>query len=159
MIRLAALLTLLTAAAGCGGSKCGPSEGVVQFVIDGDTIQLENGARIRMLLVDTPETTGGKMDCYGQEAAAYTRAQLEGKAVQLTYDEAGCSDRYGRTLAYVKVGGVDHNAELMKQGLACSLFIAPAGTARKDEFDTLESEAKTNRAGMWGACTSIPCDK
>ncbi len=49
--------------AGCSseGSSCGPSTGVVARVIDGDTIELETGERIRYLLVNAPETTGGKM--------------------------------------------------------------------------------------------------
>lgn len=158
-MRWASVALVALAAAGCGGSVCGPSSGVVQAVVDGDTFDLSDGTRVRLLLVDTPETTGGKNDCYGQEAAAYTRGLIEGVAVQLSYDEAACKDRFGRTLAYVKVGGTELNSELVKQGLACSLFIAPGGQARAAEFDTWESEAKTNRTGMWGACTVIPCDK
>lgn len=154
---LSALAAL--AAAGCGGSVCGASTGVVQAVVDGDTFDLSDGRRVRLLNVNTPETTGGKNECYGQEATAFTRGLIEGVEVQLSYDDAACKDMFGRTLAYVKVGGTELNTELMKQGLACALYVAPGGSARATEFDTYESEAKTNRTGMWGACTSIPCDK
>jgi micrococcal nuclease len=146
------------AAASCG-SPCGPSSGVVAAVVDGDTFDLVDGPRVRLLLVDTPETTGGKNQCYGQEAAAFTRGLIDGQTVQLSYDDAACKDIYGRTLAYVKVGGTELNSELVKQGYACSLYIAPGGQSRAVEFDTYESDAKTNRTGMWGVCTSIPCDK
>lgn len=159
-MRRALLALVAGAAASCGGgSVCGPSTGVVAAVVDGDTFDLTDGTRVRLLLVDTPETTGGKNDCYGQEATAYTRGLIDGQTVQLSYDEAACKDRYGRTLAYVKAGATELNSELVKQGLACSLYIAPGGQSRAVEFDTLESEAKTNRTGMWGACTVIPCDK
>lgn len=140
-------------------SKCGPSTGTVANVVDGDTVDLEDGERLRLLLADTPETTGGRDDCYGQEAKQFTTEQLLGKKVTLTYDEAGCTDRFGRTLAYVKAGSVDVNAELVKRGYACFLYIPPSGGDREEEFATYESEARTERLGMWGSCTSIPCSQ
>lgn len=159
-MRLAVLAASCLAAAGCGASSiCGPSSGTVQAVVDGDTFDLSDGTRVRLLLVDTPEITNGHNDCYGQEAADFTRGLIEGKQVQLSYDEAACKDRYGRTLAYVKVGDTELNTALVTQGYACSLYIKPGGEARAAEFDTYESEAKTNRTGMWGVCTLIPCDK
>lgn len=140
-------------------SKCGPSTGTVVNVVDGDTVDLDDGTRLRLLLVDAPEITLGHDDCYGHEAAAFTAAQLQGQKVKLAYDDAECTDKYGRTLAYITVGTVDVNAELVKRGLACRLYIPPAGDARQDEFETYESEARTDRTGMWGACTSIPCSQ
>ena len=79
--------------------------------------------------------------------------------MQLTYDDAECTDRYGRTLAYVKVDGVELNQELITRGMACYLYVKPGGQARSEEFATYEAEAKTNRVGMWGTgvCASIPC--
>lgn len=145
-------------ATGCGPtSKCGPDSATVTTVIDGDTFELDNGLRIRLLLVDTPEITKGKNDCYGQEAAAFTRAMVEGKKVQLRYDDAECTERYGRTLAYVSVDGKELNSLLSSGGYACTLYVAPGGKARLEEFLTSESEAKTNRTGMWGSCAVIPC--
>jgi micrococcal nuclease len=153
---------LLWLVSGCGPtepvpSKCGPSTAQVDYVVDGDTLALKDGTRIRLLLVDTPETTQGKNDCYGQEAKAFTVSKVIDKTISLSYDEASCTDRFGRTLAYVTVDGVELNAELAKQGLACFLFVKPGGAAREEEFATYEAEAKTNRTGMWGACTTIPC--
>ncbi len=140
-------------------SPCGPAEAKVTRVIDGDTLELESGVKLRLLLTDTPETTGAKADCFGAQAVERTQAVVEGKTVQLSYDDARCQDMFGRTLAYVKVGGVELNSTLVKDGLACTLFIAPAGDARREEFETYEVEAKTARTGMWGACSAVPCDK
>ena len=156
MNRAAILLLLLW---GCAPpeSKCGPSKAQVDFVVDGDTLALVGDTRVRLLLVDTPETTQGKNDCYGQEAKAFTVSQVAGKTIDLSYDEASCTDRFGRTLAYVKADGVELNAELAKRGLACFLYVKPGGDARQEEFATYEAEARTNRTGMWGSCTVIPC--
>jgi micrococcal nuclease len=143
---------------GCGSqSPCGPRYGKVVNVVDGDTVDLESGVRIRLLLVDTPETTNGKTDCYGQEAKAFTTATLDGQAVSLQY-ETECKDRFGRTLAYVSVDGKEINSTLVQNGLACVLYIAPDGMSRKSEFDDFESVAKTNRTGLWGACTKVTCE-
>ncbi len=148
--------------AGCGTppptSACGPTTATVTRAIDGDTLELSDGQRVRMLLVDTPETTGGKMDCYGQDAAQFTASKVTGKSVQLTYDEASCKDRYGRLLAYVKVDGVELNRTLIDQGYACFLFISPGGKDRKTEFEDAESQARTSRLGVWGACAMVTCD-
>ncbi len=139
-------------------SKCGPSKATVVNVVDGDTIDLDvDDLRVRMLLVDTPETTGGKDDCYGQEARAYTSLQLQGAEVTLEYDEAGCFDDYGRALAYVSVDGLEINAELVKRGLACALHIPPAGDDRAQEFKDYQLDAQNDRKGMWGVCSEIPC--
>lgn len=159
MPRLAVLVLGLLVTACAPPSPCGPAEGKVVRVVDGDTLELESGVKLRLLLTDTPETTSGKADCYGAQAVERTQAITEGKTVQLSYDDARCQDMFGRTLAYVKVGGVELNSTLVKDGLACTLFIAPAGASRRDEFETYEVEAKTARTGMWGACSSVPCDK
>ncbi len=157
----AVVLGVVLGLAGCAApqSKCGPPSAQVESVIDGDTIVLAGGTKIRLLLVDTPEITKGKNDCYGHEASTFTTNLVAGKTVELSYDEASCTDRYGRTLAYVKSGGVELNTELAKQGFACFLYVKPGGEARQDEFATYESEAKTNRVGMWGTCTVIPCSR
>lgn len=150
-------LTLFVMGCAAPESPCGPSQAQVDFVVDGDTVELVGGTRIRLLLVDTPETTQGRNDCYGQEAKAFTAERLTGKTVDLSYDESTCVDRFGRTLAFIKVDGEDLNAELTKQGMSCFLYVQPGGIGRKDEFETYEAEAKTNRVGMWGRCESIPC--
>lgn len=149
------------AVAACAPPKtsiCGPTSGKVTRVVDGDTVDLESGQRLRYLLVDTPETTAGKNDCYGAQAVEFNKAQVEGKDVSIEYDEDGCKDRFDRLLAYVSVGGKDVNKALVENGLACVLYIPPAGMERRTEFEDAESAAKTNRTGLWGACNPVTCD-
>ncbi len=69
----------------CSNPQCGPCEAKVGRVMDGDTIELTDGTKVRYLLVDTPESTGGKKDCYGEEAAAFNECLVCGKPVHLDY--------------------------------------------------------------------------
>ena len=89
-------------------------EFVVSRVIDGDTIELIDGIKIRYIGINTPEVNqpGGK------EATEANRALVEGEKVRLEYDVQQ-QDKYGRTLAYVSLeDGTFVNAELVKQGYA-----------------------------------------
>jgi micrococcal nuclease len=147
---------LVVALAGCSaGSPCGESEGKVTRVVDGDTIELEDGRRIRYLLVDTPETTSGSNDCYGTNATMFNSDLVLNKTVQLSYD-VSCTDRFGRTLAYVLVDGQEVNTLLIQRGYGCVLHVPPAGDSRLEEFKAYELEAKTKKAGLWGACSPLP---
>lgn len=154
-----AVLLCATVFAACGDaadSDCGPSTGRVVEVIDGDTLVLEGGARVRYLLADTPESTGGRQDCFGKEALSFNRSLVEGRQVTLVDAEA-CEDRFGRRLAYVFVDGHDVSALLVERGFACVLHVPPAGDARRAELQTLESQARRARRGLWGACSPVPC--
>ena len=150
---------MLPLLAGCGseGSTCGPATGVVARVIDGDTIELETGERIRYLLVNAPETTGGKNECYGQNASQFNTDLVLGKTVELQYDSV-CTDRFGRLLAYVSVDGTEVNTTMVERGYVCILHIPPDGDARVADFKALETAAKQQLRGLWGACSPIPCN-
>ena len=139
----------------CGG--CGPCSATVARVVDGDTIELGDGNKVRYLLVDAPETTKGKSDCYGFEAAAFNTQSVSGMAVNLAYDPSQCRDVFGRLLAYVSVDGREVNSLLVERGYACVLFLPPAGTSREVEFKTLQASAKAGKAGVWGSCTPVTC--
>jgi micrococcal nuclease len=148
-------LALPFALVGCGGSPCGVSEAKVTRVIDGDTIELENGERIRYLLVDTPEVTGAVDECYGPNAAQFNSDLVLGKTVQISYDEQ-CTDNFNRTLAWVSVDGQEINSLLIQRGYGCVLFIPPNGESRREELERLELDAKNARRGLWGACSPLP---
>ena len=163
LIRRAAALLALLAAAACDGelppvepSECGPSEAVVARVIDGDTVELEGGQRVRYLLIDTPESTQGKDDCFGQEAAEANRGLVEGQRVALAYDKE-CRDRYDRLLAYVHTPDGEVGRILVRGGHACVYVIHPPGQEREAEYRALEREAQLLRAGLWGACPVPTC--
>lgn len=148
------------ALAGCaepagGGRSCGPARGVVARVIDGDTIELESGERIRYLLVDTPESTA-EVECWGPEASAANEELVLGRTVQLAYD-VECTDRYDRLLAYVTLGERLINQVLVERGHACVLHIPPNGEERLEELEAAEDFARESARGLWAACADRPC--
>lgn len=147
-------LLALAVLAACGGS---PREAVVTRVIDGDTVVLESGEKIRYLMVNAPETTNGHNDCYGTNAATFNSDLVLNKTVQLETDVQPM-DMYGRTLAYVTVDGQEVNSLLLERGFACLLHIPPNGDDRLTELKALETSAKTAMRGLWGACDPIPCN-
>lgn len=63
---------------------------IVARVVDGDTLAIDNGQRIRLIGVNTPETKHPKkpVEHFGQEAAAYTKRIVEGKPIRLEFDPA-----------------------------------------------------------------------
>ena len=154
---LALLHALLASACSNADSRCGPSAALVKRVIDGDTVELTNGDRVRYLLVNTPESTNGHDECYGAEAREFNRSLVEGREVTLRYDEP-CRDRFGRRLAYVELDGVDVNALLIARGYGCVLHVPPSGADRVEQFRALERQAKSAGAGLWGACAAPACE-
>jgi micrococcal nuclease len=126
-------------------------------VIDGDTIVVGGGVKIRYLLVNTPETTDGRDQCYGASAARFNADLVLGRAIQLDYD-VQCEDAFGRTLAYVTVDGEDVNRLLIERGYGCVLHIPPDGDARAGDFQAVQAAARSAGRGLWGACDPIPCN-
>ncbi len=116
-VLLASVLTVLTVPA-WAISKCG-SGNRVTCVVDGDTMWLR-GEKIRMMNYDTPEPMtnicGGRRE--KQLAAKATK-----RLIQLlnngpyTVERHG-EDRYGRTLAIVRVDGINVGEILISEGLA-----------------------------------------
>ena len=96
-----ALMAIFLASALVVASNSAAEEGekwrTVERVIDGDTIVLEGGERIRLIGVDTPETVHPTkpVERFGKEASAYTRSSAEGKRVRLEYESGNREDRYG----------------------------------------------------------------
>ncbi|MEZ4286698.1 MAG: thermonuclease family protein [Polyangiales bacterium] len=135
---------------------CGPSSATVVRVIDGDTVELDTGDRVRYLMIDAPENTS-KKECYGAEATAANAAMVSGEVVSLTYD-VECEDKYGRLLAYLRVGDTPVNETLVADGFACVLRIAPNGAERASTFNALQRVAKEDGRGLWGSCAEeLPC--
>ncbi len=141
-------------------TACDPAGGtsaVVTRVIDGDTVELASGEKVRYLMVNAPETTNGHSDCYGANAATFNSDLVLDKTVTLDYDVVK-TDMFGRTLAYVSVDGQEVNSLLLERGYACLLHIPPNGDARLAELEALETAAKRENRGLWGACSPIPCN-
>lgn len=114
-------------------AKTLPEQAKVVSVIDGDTIEIAGGRRVRYLGIDTPEVRVRIGDAWverpepmGREAAEANRDWVSGQVVRLEFDAVKV-DKYGRLLAYVYVGSEMVNERLLAQGLAEVLIIPPNG--------------------------------
>jgi micrococcal nuclease len=153
-----AAVLLGSAAAGwwLAGRAPRPTVATVIDTLDGDTIVVRtDDARtltIRLLGVDTPEThhPTKPVECFGPEAAAYTRARLFGQSVTLAYDVER-HDIYGRVLAYVSIDGKRCNDELLTLGYARLLVIAPNGDHARTMLRSMLA-ARNAQRGLWGVC-------
>jgi micrococcal nuclease len=133
------------------------ARGVVDRVVDGDTIKVEledssTVESVRYIGVDTPETVkpGTPVQCFGEQASELNGDLVAGEVVELQFDQE-LRDRYGRLLAYVFVGETLINAELLRRGYARTLEIEP-NTSRAERFARLELEAGEAGRGLWSAC-------
>jgi micrococcal nuclease len=104
---------------------------------------------VRLIGVDTPETYGGRDQCFGPEATRFVRGLLP-VGTRVRY-EVGRDprDRYDRLLAYVYLrGGASLNRRLVREGYATVLTIAPNDRYAR-VFEAAEHAARRAGAGMW----------
>lgn len=129
------------------------TDGVVTNVVDGDTIDVNMDGhveRIRLILVDTPETVHPTKDeqPYGKEASAFTKKTLLKKEVNVELDKQK-RDKYDRLLAYIFLDdGTNYNKLLLKKGLA-KVAVFPPNVKYIDEFKSAEATAKRDKIGIW----------
>ncbi len=136
------------------------TEGVysVERVVDGDTILLSNGIRVRLMGIDTPETVKprSEVEPFGPEATAFTKQAIaqNGNRVYIRLD---CDrfDKYGRNLAFVYLGESDGegvvllNEELVRAGLAKAIMTFNYSMSIKRRLYKAQKEAIENRRGIW----------
>ena len=126
----------------CGCSSLPDTVRVIR-VIDGDTITVEGGYRVRYIGIDTPEL----LEAFGQEAWQANCELVEGKVVRLERDVSE-TDKYGRLLRYVYMDDIFVNAELVRQGMA-EAKAYPPDIKYQDYLEELEQEARRTGRGMW----------
>ena len=124
--------------------------GQVTRVIDGDTLLLEDGRRIRLLGIDTPETKhpDRPVEAWGERATQFTRAFCEGRVVHLEWDRHR-TDRHGRYLAYVTCRGKSLNEELVLAGLARAETRFPLQERMKRRLREAQLKAQSAQNGIW----------
>jgi len=129
----------------------GLRKATVSRVIDGDTIELSSGERIRYLEVSTPEMS--PLECYAQEATVKNSELVLGKTIYIQPPTEGNKTSYNRTFAYVFTDEYFVFLELVKSGYAIvELYADP------NEFYNLlkqaENDARSNKRGLWGECNN-----
>lgn len=135
-------------------------EGVyeVERVVDGDTLLLSNGVRVRLMGIDTPETVkpNSEVEPFGPEASAFTKEAVA-RSGNRVYIRQDCDrfDMYGRNLAFVFLGDSDGagvpflNEELVRAGLARAIMTFNYSPAIKRRLKKAQQEAIDARRGIW----------
>jgi micrococcal nuclease len=126
----------------------------VVSVTDGDTIVVvfSDGTEeeVRLIGIDTPET--GE-DFSGQATQELTKL-VGGRTVRLEMDVES-RDQYGRLLAYVWVGTVMINEELLRLGLA-TIYTVPPNVKYVETLWAAQDEAEAAQSGFWGEPSKTP---
>lgn len=155
----------LGAAALLCGCPAGPDESAgspglarVEYVVDGDTVDVTitgQSERVRLIGIDTPESVNPSVpvQCFGKEASdALTGLLPPGTELRIERD-AEARDRFGRLLLYLyrTDDGLFVNQWLLEQGFADTLFFEP-NTTFEGPFTRARNDARANGLGLWSAC-------
>lgn len=125
--------------------------GKVIGVADGDTITVlrdKKPQKIRLYGIDCPE----KRQPFGKRAKQFTSEMVFGKVVEV---EPVATDRYGRTVAFVRIENITVNEELIKEGLGW-VYVRYCKLPLCAEWQSLERTAHNEKRGLWGSSGQIP---
>jgi micrococcal nuclease len=148
---LAAGAVSVIVAAVAGAGRLAPSTVTVHRIVDGDTLVVRGGARIRLVQLDAPES--GE-ECYAR-ASTLELASLARPGARVTLEADPLLDRvdrYGRLLRYVHAGGRNVNLELVRRGAATPWFYGGDRGRYARELLAAVASARAKRRGMWGTC-------
>lgn len=126
----------------------------VARVVDGDTIDVtfQDGSteRVRLLLIDTPESKHPEKgeQPYGKDAYMYTKELLENQDVVIEVGNPE-RDKYDRLLGYVWYDNTNINQRLIEEGYARVAYVTPPNTKYLDEFKQAETQVKNERKRIW----------
>jgi micrococcal nuclease len=161
-VALAALPAIVLSIAGTAPASISTGQfGRIDHVADGDTVDLTNGAKVRLVQIDTPEVYFSP-ECYGKKASALTKRLLPpGTAVRLTREPAtDAVDSYGRLLRYVirSRDGLNINVHLVAVGAAAPYFYRARRGRYAAKLVRLARNARRRHLGLWGQCPGTPLD-
>jgi len=116
----------------------------VTYIVDGDTLDVDTGERVRLICIDTPE----RGEYYYSEAKEYLKSLTLNKEVDLVKDISE-TDRYGRLLRYIYLtDGTFVNELMVRNGYARAYPYNP-DTTLCPQIQEAESRAKSNNLGIW----------
>lgn len=150
-LSLILFIALIQVAWGCTAQGQLPvQEARVAEVVDGDTVILGSGQKVRLLGIDAPELEreGRPADFLAHKARRVLTDLAQGKRVRLKYDQLRY-DRYGRILAFLFLpDGTNLSRELVRQGLA-HVYTVPPNMGFRKELLAAQREALAARRGIW----------
>lgn len=124
-----------------------PAKGRVASVYDGDTFTLDDGTKVRLKWVNTPELR--PKEAYGIEARDAARLWIDGQVVELVLDSREPVDGYGRAVAGARLpNGDDLSVLLLEKGLG-HVFVIPPDDTDITPHIAAQKRAKAARVGIW----------
>lgn len=144
-------LLLVPVGAPAAELKQGPSA-VVVVVVDGDTVELDNGMRVRLVGIQAPKLPLGRPGFEAWPLADEAKAALEdlvmGARVTLRYGGRQV-DRHGRQLAHLYTDdGLWVQGELLRLGMA-RVYSFRDNRALVAAMLAIEGEARAHARGIW----------
>ena len=122
----------------------------VKRVVDGDTLVISTGERVRLIGIDTPETVkpNSPVEYFGKEASAFSKSKLDQQTIYLEKDISD-TDKYGRLLRYVYLAdGTFFNLLLVREGYANAVSYPP-DVKYGQVLRQAEKTARANEKGLW----------
>ena len=135
-----------------GGAPTAYAASNVSKVVDGDTITMSNGEKVRLIQIDTPELAS--KECYGIQAKSELSKLLnQAGEVSLTSDpNLDEVDKYGRLLRYVFIGNTNLNLKLIEIGAAAPYFYRGEKGIYAAQFLKAAQTDQKRKLGMLGMC-------
>lgn len=125
----------------------------VARVIDGDTFELKDGEKVRLMGIDAPD----EEECYFKESKSALSKLVTGKSVELRKDVTD-TDEYGRLLrhAIIQSGGSAENNILVEEYMVREGYAISRSNPRDKLYYKLlleqKNQAQDAKRGLWGAC-------
>ena len=139
-----------------------PPAHTVKYVVDGDTVRLQDDRRVRLIGIDAPEMggRGRTTEPYAVQAKRRLEALVKANNDQVSLRIGELShDRYGRVLAHLyDRKGTSLEEQLVSEGLAYHAVVAP-NIALADCLTQAEQYARQQRIGLWKNATFTPAKK
>ncbi|MFW6126946.1 MAG: thermonuclease family protein [Thermodesulfobacteriota bacterium] len=145
------MIALIQVFWGCTAQSQVPvREALVAEVVDGDTVILGTGQKVRLLGIDAPELEreGQPADFLAHKAKRVLTELAQGQRVRLEYDRLRY-DRYGRILAFLILpDGANLSQEMVRRGLA-HVYTVPPNMGFRGELLAAQREAIEARRAIW----------
>lgn len=130
-------------------------DGRIVAVLDGDTVTLLDHSntqhRIRLAGIDAPE----KSQAFGQKSKQSLGGLVFAQDVTV---ETGKTDKYGRQIGKILLGGVDVNLDQVKRGLAWhyKAYAREQSQADREAYAAAEDAARKFKVGLWRDNEPVP---
>lgn len=148
-----------TCSYGCSGGRCNPKPQEqsdyykVTYIVDGDTLDVDTGERVRLICINTPE----RGEYYYSEAKEYLKSLTLNKEVDLIKDISE-TDRYGRLLRYIYLTDGTFVNELMVRNGYAKVYPYNPDTTLCPQIENAERIARENHLGIWAEEEETPPD-